>query len=102
WNIANLRKYMDAIANGLVAMEREGLSIVQRYNEYILTSLRTMWGTDLAKVRIDFGDQTHLYLSKALVGPLKAGMVVAHGHFVKLTRKGKFFADMVAADLFLV
>ncbi len=57
WNIPDLRKYTDALLKGEGKYyDYEELSNTDLYNEYILTSLRTMWGLDLHALAERFGD----------------------------------------------
>jgi oxygen-independent coproporphyrinogen-3 oxidase len=99
WNIANNSKYIQIFQenkdrDGL--FELEILTPDQRYNEYVMTSLRTIWGTDLAK--IPDGYQTH-FLSK--IKPyLLQDQVQQTGHIFQLTDTGKLLADRIAMELF--
>lgn len=100
-NIANNAKYMESIFKNRLPETLEQLSKTDKFNEYVMTSLRTMWGLDLAKIDRDFGhnyaDQT-----KKLVKPFVAnGQLLNEGDIIKLTTQGKLFADGIAADLFM-
>lgn len=105
WNVANNARYVRALGQespdweGL--FEIETLTTEQRYNEYVMTSLRTQWGCDLARIRlIDSGFETY-FLNE--VAPFLAdGLVQRSGDVFLLTRQGKFVGDLVASELFMV
>jgi oxygen-independent coproporphyrinogen III oxidase len=92
WNIANNNQYMDAIGNGTVLFEREELTETQQLNEYIMTSLRTMEGIDLA-----IGGNGLIDKSKKFID---TGLIKLENNSLILTRAGKLLADGIAADLF--
>lgn len=102
WNISSNAAYTTAILKDEVPATSETLTPENRYNEYVMTGLRTRWGVDLEVIRARFGD--------VLAGTFSAMMqpYVASGdvHFEKntytLTRKGKLLADRIAASAFTV
>src|SRR5690606_887350 len=49
WNVANNAKYIAALADNTDFQEIENLSKEDQFNEYVMTSIRTMWGLDLQK-----------------------------------------------------
>lgn len=101
WNIANNARYIKDIFAGNIPAEQEILSLENRLNEYIMTSLRTMWGMDLYKIEHDFGGHYKDDLEKSLEMFLERGQVVIENNLVKLTNAGKLFADQIASDLFV-
>lgn len=96
WNVANNNQYIESINNGIIPFEKEELTAVQKVNEYIMISLRTMEGLDLTKV------------SEAMKGELQArskkyiekGLMKMENNYLKLTKEGKLLADGIASDLF--
>lgn len=101
WNIANNSKYIENINQGVLPSEREELSKVNRVNEYIMTSLRTMWGLDLKKVEVTFGYDYRRHLEKESQEYLnKAWLNLDEHKVLTLTAEGKLFADHIAAELF--
>jgi oxygen-independent coproporphyrinogen-3 oxidase len=80
--------------------EREELTETNKFNEYVLTSLRTMWGTDLKLVEKEFGKTKRSFLETQFEVLEKGGFVERKQTTFILTRKGKFFADKIAGDLF--
>jgi oxygen-independent coproporphyrinogen-3 oxidase len=101
WNVANNRQYVDALKTNKVPFEREVLSPAQQYNEYILTTLRTHWGTDLEKVNTAFGPETLKHLQDEMQGFIKEGTLFQKDSFIFLTDGGKLLADKITASLFL-
>lgn len=95
WNVSNLRKYMDAIENGTLPMEREVLNEDTKYNDWITTALRTKEGLDLNRL-----SKAHrLYLLQAAEHHLKQGHLVLSGNNIALSRTGIFISDSVMSDL---
>ncbi len=101
-NMASNAAYLSAIQAGNLAETIEELNIYDRFNEYIMTSLRTMWGTGLRKIEADFGK---LFLAEILKNSKpfveKQWLVKQDEHLV-LTQEGKLFADHIASELFLI
>lgn len=100
WNIANNALYIAALKKGEVNFEKEILTISQQMNEYIMTSLRTMEGTDLAFVKKKWGDIAAEKLRGIALKYLKEGKAIMKEDKIQLTAEGKFLADGIAADLF--
>ena len=101
WNIANNSLYISSLQNGVASFELESLSPVQRINEYIMTSLRTTEGLDLEFVTREFGEKAVANIENHLPKHRANESLFKEGNSIRLTRKGKLFADGIAADLFL-
>ena len=101
WNIANLFQYIDQIQRNDRFYESEELTQIQRYNEYVMVSLRTMWGTDLMKIRNDFGNETASRFSSLAASFIESGQMMEKNKVYFLTDEGKLFADGIASELFL-
>ncbi|WP_316777244.1 radical SAM family heme chaperone HemW [Pedobacter antarcticus] len=101
-NVANNAHYMNFLENGQLAETVEELHICDRFNEYIMTSLRTMWGTDLRKIRVDFGKVFAEETKKNLDIFKQRKWVTEQNEVVTLTADGKLFADYIASELFLL
>lgn len=100
WNVANNAFYIRALEQKELPVEREILSDADRLNEYIMTSLRTMWGLDLGKVEAEFGaSEKARLLQEALPFIEKKQLTEKEGRLV-LTGQGMLFADALAAALF--
>lgn len=100
-NIANNAKYMESLNKNQLPETIEQLSQVDKFNEYMMTSLRTMWGLDLEKVAMDFGKEYANQTQKLVKTFVASEQLLAEDHVIKLTNKGKLFADGIAAALFL-
>lgn len=101
WNIAGITQYLDGINAGKLKFEIEFLNQVQRINEYIMTSLRTMWGMDLMKIEKNFGANYRIRVENELSPHQKSGHISINNGVIYLTSKGKLFADRIASDLFV-
>jgi oxygen-independent coproporphyrinogen-3 oxidase len=100
WNVANLTRYIESAADGKVEAEEELLSHVIQLNEYIMTSLRTMWGCDLVEVRKKFGaEQAENLLNHAYTFVEEKKMNYHAGKLI-LTSEGLLFADGISSELF--
>lgn len=102
WNIANNALYLKGMAAGTLPADTETLTIADRYNEYIMTGLRTIWGVSIDRVRDEFGTAYHNYLLAEADKYIAQGLLSLDGGILKTTREGKFLADGLASDLFFV
>ena len=102
WNVRNNSKYINAIAESRLPIERETLSKTDRYNEYIMTGLRTIWGVSFDKIRNEFGDKYIEYLENHSKKHLQKDLLYLENQVLKTTKKGKFLSDGIASDLFIV
>ncbi len=100
WNVSNLSKYIEGVKNGGIIVEKETLTTEQKYNEYVMTSLRTIWGTDLKYIRDSFGEGFENHYLKKTRPHLQMGNVLRENDIFKLTESGKLFADGITSDLF--
>lgn len=101
WNVANNAKYISAILKDQVPAESETLCATDRLNEYIMTSLRTMWGMDLNKIEKDFGMNYRLSVENGLHEFKEKKWIENKEGIVVLSAQGKLFADHIASQLFV-
>jgi oxygen-independent coproporphyrinogen-3 oxidase len=101
WNIENMIQYTSLINSQKTYFETEELTAVQKYNEYIMTSLRTKWGISLAKIRQDFGEEIVSRFRSDVTLYISKGEIEESGGIYTLTGKGKLFADGISTGLFL-
>lgn len=99
WNVRNNAKYIQSTGAGIMPAEIEVLSETNRLNEYIMTSLRTMWGLDLNKLNA-IAPASAGELLKAARPFLDKGWIEQKDKTIYLTRSGKLYADHIAAELF--
>jgi oxygen-independent coproporphyrinogen-3 oxidase len=100
FNIKSNTGYIQAIESGKSFSEEEILSDMDRYNEYVLTRLRTSWGVDLNEIVEMFGHKYIEYFLKNL--HMHEQYILRDKNIIKLNQKGKHFADGIASDLFLI
>jgi oxygen-independent coproporphyrinogen-3 oxidase len=84
-----------------VSFEEEVLTPEQKLNEYIMTSLRTMWGTDLQKIETIWGADSVKKLLQDAEKFIEVDQLIQDKNLLILTNKGKLFADAIAGHLFL-
>ena len=102
WNIANNTLYIKAIEWSELPLEVEELSITDRYNEYIMTRLRTYFGVDLVEVESKFGKEYLEYLKEQSVVLFEKEFLRIENNVMHITEKGTFLSDGIAADLFYI
>ena len=100
WNIANNSLYLKSIQENVLPIETEILSKSDRYNEYIMTGLRTIWGVSLERIEREFGLDYLGYLQKQSQKFLNDDLLSIENDILKPTAKGKFLTDGIASDLF--
>jgi oxygen-independent coproporphyrinogen-3 oxidase len=100
WNVSNNSLYLKSIQEGKLPNEIEILSVADRYNEYIMTGLRTIWGVSLDRIEKEFGSKYLDYLNIQVQKFLSDGLVSIEDNILKPTPKGKFLTDGIASDLF--
>jgi oxygen-independent coproporphyrinogen III oxidase len=102
WNVANNSLYIKSLTESKLPDETEALTETDRYNEYVMTGLRTIWGVSLDKIEIDFGKGHLDYLLQNAQRYLDDEKLVIENNILKTTKKGKFFCDGIASDLFIL
>ena len=101
WNIANNAKYVKAFQSTEPTdyFEQEILSIEDRYNEYVMTGLRTMWGVNKEKIAA-MGASFEVHFTSKAKPFLEEGIMLQEGSRYWLSAAGRLLADGVAAALF--
>ncbi|MDD4637232.1 MAG: radical SAM family heme chaperone HemW, partial [Bacteroidales bacterium] len=102
WNAASISQWLEGIKSGEGTFEREELDEETRYNEMIMTSLRTYWGVSLAAIEQEFGMKYRSYCLDNASEHLKQGTLSLQGDRLKLTREGIFISDSILSDLVFV
>jgi oxygen-independent coproporphyrinogen-3 oxidase len=100
WNVSNNPMYLKSILENKLPNEVEILSITDRYNEYVMTGLRTIWGVSLDRIQTEFGQSYLDYLTKQARKFLDDELLFIKNDILKPTKKGKFLTDGIASDLF--
>jgi len=83
-------------------MEVEVLSVKDKYNEYVMTGLRTIWGVSVSKIANEFGANYADYLLMQAQKFIEEQLLYRDGDRLLASKKGKFLADGIAADLFMI
>ena len=102
WNVSNNTLYIKGIEAGKRPFEKETLSTADQFNEYIMTGLRTIWGISITKIEEDFGMQFAYHFKKLAQKHLDDELMYQVNNQYHLTKKGKFFGDGIASDLFFI
>lgn len=103
WNVSNNKKYTEELQkNSGNYLEYEALTNDDRYNEYILTGLRTIWGIELNEIGRRFGDNYVKYTRKIIEEKIEAGLLIFDNNKIILSTEGIFLADQVVREFFRV
>ena len=99
WNVPDVRKYIKAISSGEIPCEREELDRITVFNEYVMTSLRTMWGIDLTHVEEFYDKELHDYLVNLSGKYIRYGLMKKEKNTLVLTDQGRMISDNIIAEL---
>jgi oxygen-independent coproporphyrinogen-3 oxidase len=102
WNVSNNTIYLKALAENQLPSESETLTQTDRYNEYIMTGLRTIWGISLDKIATEFGKTYLDYLNQQAEKYIEDHLLFIDGNILRTTKSGKFLSDGIASDLFML
>ena len=102
WNINNNAKYLKAIEKNELPLEKEMLSQTDKYNEYVMTGLRTIWGVSLTRIEEEFGTRYLNYLLQNAQKYVKEELLLIEKETLYTSKKGKFLADGIASNLFMI
>lgn len=101
WNISHLSNYIESIKQGKVNASEEILTMDQKFNEYIMVSLRTIWGVDVNFIEGTFGEQYKNHVELQIQKYLISEDVLKQQNIYTLTSHGKLFADGISSDIFI-
>lgn len=102
WNPSSLPIYIEGIENGHPAIESEDLDLYTRYNDFIITGLRTMWGISLTDIQTKFGEKLLSYCLKQARPPINQGLLLQTDDKLILSKSGIFVSDGIMSDLLWV
>ena len=102
WNVASLDKYIHAIQQGKLDYEIEELDIYTRYNDFVITAIRTHWGMSLSQLRSTYGEELYRYCLRMAKPHLAQGVLEMKEDTLKLTKEGIFISDGIMSDLLWV
>jgi len=92
---------MNAIEKNDIFFEEEQLDITKQVNEYLLTSIRTIEGTNLNLVKEKWGASAYLTIAKNAEKLVQQNLLISDDCYLRLSKNGKFLADKITVDLML-
>jgi oxygen-independent coproporphyrinogen-3 oxidase len=98
WNVSDLNKYIIGVNEGSSYFEKEDLDLKTRFNEYIMTSLRTMWGIDLDYLEKTFEKESYDYVINLSGKFINYGMMKMDEKYLVLTNQGKMISDNIISE----
>jgi len=111
WNVSNNAKYLNALQSDTIPQEIEVLTVKDRFNEKIMTGLRTIWGISLNEIVLNFGRDYHEHIlknSEEFINQELLEIVTFNDsnnnnlEVLKITKTGKFLVDGIASELFMI
>jgi oxygen-independent coproporphyrinogen-3 oxidase len=102
WNVSNNTLYLKSIQENKLPSETEILTKTDRYNEYVMTGLRTIWGISLDRIETEFGTTYLDYLNQQAAKYIEDHLLFVDENILRTTKKGKFLSDGIASDLFML
>lgn len=102
WNVSNNTLYISDIQNNKMYHQKEKLTQIDQYNEYIMTGLRTMWGISLGNLQEKFGKKIKTHFVTKSKKFIESKLLIIENDLIKTSKKGKFLSDGIASDLFLI
>jgi oxygen-independent coproporphyrinogen III oxidase len=101
WNVASLDGYIRSLSGDSIPFEQEILTADQLYNEFVMVSLRTIWGVDPAMIRQRFGEERESFFLARIAPFIRTGRVETRNKVCVLTAEGKLLADRITSELFV-
>ncbi len=98
WNVSDVKAYIESIGRGEIPFEREVLDDAMRYNDLIVTALRTREGIDLRQLGETLGARYVQHLTESTRKDIALGLLCVEGDRMRLTRKGLYVSDAVMED----
>ncbi len=102
WNVSSVSGYLKGIESGEPYFESEILTEQDRYNDYIITGLRTVWGISETAIQTGFSVSYNLHFQKILQKYLASGQVKKSSGMISLNAEGMFVSDQIMADFMVV
>lgn len=102
WNVSSMSKYIEGVNSSKPDIEMEDIDLITKYNEYIITGLRTMWGINLEELDKRFGKELYDYFLLNAQRYFNLNYLIKEDSNVVLTHKGIFISDGIMSDLMKV
>lgn len=102
WNVSSVSKYLSGIEKGEPDFESEVLTVQDRYNDYIITGLRTTWGISERAIQKEFPEKYVSHFQEIKAKYLESGHLFVSGENICLNLEGLFISDKIMADFMIV
>ncbi len=102
WNISNNNLYVKALNSNKIFFESEKLTKTDKYNEYIMTGLRTIWGVSKDYLKDNFGYKFEKHFTEKSEKYFDSNHLIQKNNVVTTTINGKFLSDRIASNLFII
>jgi len=102
WNVSHIESYIKAVEAGISYSEEEILTENNKYNEYILTRIRTIWGVSADDIKKGFGAEKSAWFQQNIEKYIALGLVKQQSGIYTLTEKGWFVSDDIMANLMFI
>jgi oxygen-independent coproporphyrinogen III oxidase len=100
FTVSNNAKYLKSLSENKIPFEIENLTLSEKTNDLLLTSLRTKWGLDLTKINLL--NPNWMTISQKTIEQFQNQELISKTEkAITLTQKGKLFADKISAELFV-
>jgi len=102
WNVSNIESYIKAVDAGISYSETEILTDKNKYNEYVITRIRTKWGVSIDEIKTVFGTEKADWFQKNIKKFISLKLVKQQNTIFTLTEKGMFISDNIMANLMFI
>ena len=100
WNVSNVKKYVDSLNDSNLIFEKENLNREDKFNEYIMTRLRTMWGIDIEFIQSNYSEYYQV-VSKHIQKQIDIGNIIKFNSNLRLTEDAWFISDDIFSEMFV-
>ena len=100
WNVSNNASYIKTLEQGKIPFEREILNLEQRFNEYIMTGLRTIWGCDIKHIEENFSEEFSTNFKNQALDMIDKNLIIENAGIYTLSLEGKLHSDELISELF--
>ena len=101
WNVSSVKKYMEELEKDGVYNEKETLEMKDRFNDYLIISLRAKWGIDMGYIRSEFGEIALDALIKTASPHIESGLLLQQNDKLTIDPDQWLKADMILRDLIM-
>lgn len=102
WNVSDNEDYIRGIMNGDSVNEIEHLDKRTRYNEFIMTGLRTMWGCSLITLNEEFGENYQQHTLDTAEKHLSNDNLIIENNILRIAPSAIFISDQIMSDLMMI